>query len=78
VWVVCPLFAAQGFVDLYNYLLRQRIIFLSGYVNDKVSNSSIYVAVASAEPACGSSSNSSSSTGSESHRQSEQQQLVNA
>eukprot|EP00882_Tetradesmus_deserticola_P024734 GHRQ01027049.1.p1 GENE.GHRQ01027049.1~~GHRQ01027049.1.p1 ORF type:complete len:179 (+),score=42.34 GHRQ01027049.1:220-756(+) len=28
----------QGFVDLYNYLLRQRIIFLSGYVNDKVSS----------------------------------------
>eukprot|EP00882_Tetradesmus_deserticola_P003732 GHRQ01003947.1.p1 GENE.GHRQ01003947.1~~GHRQ01003947.1.p1 ORF type:complete len:295 (+),score=107.44 GHRQ01003947.1:142-1026(+) len=27
----------QGFVDLYNYLLRQRIIFLSGYVNDKLS-----------------------------------------
>uniref|UniRef100_A0A383VDL0 ATP-dependent Clp protease proteolytic subunit n=1 Tax=Tetradesmus obliquus TaxID=3088 RepID=A0A383VDL0_TETOB len=27
----------QGFVDLFNYLLRQRIIFLSGYVNDKLS-----------------------------------------
>lgn len=23
-------------MDLFNYLLRQRIIFLSGYVNDKV------------------------------------------
>jgi hypothetical protein len=27
----------QSFMDLYNYLLRQRIVFLSGYVNDKVS-----------------------------------------
>ncbi|KAF6252829.1 Clp protease-domain-containing protein [Scenedesmus sp. NREL 46B-D3] len=27
----------QGFVDLFNYLLRQRIVFLSGYVNDKLS-----------------------------------------
>jgi hypothetical protein len=26
----------QGFMDLFNYLLRQRIVFLSGYVNDKV------------------------------------------
>ncbi|KAI8463860.1 MAG: Clp protease-domain-containing protein [Monoraphidium minutum] len=25
------------FMDLYNYLLRQRIIFLSGYVNDKLA-----------------------------------------
>eukprot|EP00775_Hariotina_reticulata_P001131 gene1131-1467_t len=25
----------QGFMDLFNYLLRQRIVFLSGYVNDK-------------------------------------------
>jgi hypothetical protein len=24
-------------MDLYNYLLRQRIIFLGGYVNDKVA-----------------------------------------
>jgi hypothetical protein len=24
-------------MDLYNYLLRQRIIFLAGYVNDKVT-----------------------------------------
>lgn len=31
------LWYVQGFVDLFNYLLRQRIVFLSGYVNDKVS-----------------------------------------
>ena len=28
--------AMQAHVDLFNYLLRQRIVFLSGYVNDKV------------------------------------------
>ncbi|KAF8056144.1 clpP [Scenedesmus sp. PABB004] len=27
----------QSFTDLFNYLLRQRIIFLSGYVNDKLA-----------------------------------------
>lgn len=27
----------QTFTDLYNYLLRQRIVFLSGYVNDKLA-----------------------------------------
>ena len=26
----------QTHIDLFNYLLRQRIVFLSGYVNDKV------------------------------------------
>jgi hypothetical protein len=27
--------------DLFNYLLRQRIIFLAGYVNDKVSGAGL-------------------------------------
>lgn len=27
----------QSFMDLFNYLLRQRIVFLSGYVNDKLA-----------------------------------------
>jgi ATP-dependent protease ClpP protease subunit len=45
------LLLAQGFVDLYNYLLRQRIIFLSGYVNDKVSSSSSSSALAAAAAA---------------------------
>lgn len=29
--------ALQMNLDLFNYLLRQRIIFLTGYVNDKVA-----------------------------------------
>jgi hypothetical protein len=35
-----PLPALQTSIDLFNYLLRQRIIFLAGYVNDKVGNRS--------------------------------------
>mmetsp|Transcript_7646 Transcript_7646/g.23018 ORF Transcript_7646/g.23018 Transcript_7646/m.23018 type:complete len:287 (-) Transcript_7646:825-1685(-) len=27
----------EGYVDLYSYLLRQRIVYLSGYVNDKIA-----------------------------------------
>lgn len=30
--------AIQTEMDLFNYLLRQRIIFLGGYVNDKVGS----------------------------------------
>ncbi len=32
----CSSCCAQQSIDLFNYLLRQRIIFLAGYVNDKV------------------------------------------
>lgn len=34
----------QQSIDLFNYLLRQRIIFLAGYVNDKVLGQEALVA----------------------------------
>jgi hypothetical protein len=42
-------------MDLYNYLLRQRIIFLSGYVNDKVSctDLELYYSCSCTHCACG-------------------------
>lgn len=36
--VLCHVVLLQMPFDLFNYLLRQRIIFLAGYVNDKVGS----------------------------------------